>query len=100
MFWIAMLVIVGYAVHVLRPDERRRVLETLDHYFGVALDAIQKHRNRSDPFLDVLRARTRGPFVTAAILALNLAIFAVMLGGAAASAIPTRSCAGAAASGR
>src|SRR5829696_3713105 len=86
--WLALILITGVVVYVMRPDERRRVLVRLDESLAFARDFIQHGRRSPDAFHETLAARTRYPFVTAAILFVNLAIFAGMLAGSAAIGDP------------
>jgi rhomboid protease GluP len=84
-FWFAMLVVGGYAVYVLRPDERKRVLAAAARFAGTAADTVRRRAPRAarrpDPFGEALAARTRVPYVSLAILLLNTAVFALMVVG-------------------
>lgn len=86
--WLALILVTGFGVYVMRPDERRRVLVRLDESLALARDFIQNRRRSPDAFREALAARTRYPFVTAAVLFVNLAIFAGMLAGSAAMSDP------------
>ncbi len=81
MFWFAMLVVASYVVYVLRPDERRRALAAAAQFVRTALDAVRtrtRPRER-DAFGEALSARTRGPYLTALVLLLNIVIFTLMV---------------------
>ena len=78
MFWLAVAVVGGYIVYVLRPDERRRVLVAADEALASALNAMQRRQHEPDAFREALRARTRRPFATAVIIVLNVAMFALV----------------------
>lgn len=78
MFWLAVIVIGGYAVYVMRPDERRRVLVKADELLATALHALRQRQHEPDAFREALRARTRRPVATIAIVALNIAMFALV----------------------
>src|SRR5438128_2083725 len=79
MLWLALIVIGGFAVYVMRPDERTRLVDTADRMLVVAWEAFRRRRGKHDSFRDALDARTRAPFLTAAVVLLNLAIFGLML---------------------
>jgi len=83
MFWFALLVVGGYAVYVLRPDERRRVLAYAAERLSTGVRAVDRHRPRPapDPFDEAIRTRIRAPFVGAGAVLLNGVVFLLMLVG-------------------
>ena len=76
---VVALVVGGYAVHVMTPDERKKALRSLEDKFWVANDAAVKIRSQDEPFRLVLKARTPLPIAVPAILALNVLVFTAML---------------------
>lgn len=78
MFWLAVIVVGSYVVYVLRPDERRRVLVAVDESLASALNVIQRRRGEPDAFRQALRARTRRPVATTAVIVLNVVIFGLV----------------------
>lgn len=81
MFWLAIVVIGGFGVYVMSPDQRTRALARAAALAVGARDAYRNRRPEPDAFRDALAARTRRPLVTAAILLLNAALFILMLFG-------------------
>lgn len=81
MFLFAVIVIVAYVVYAMKPEERARVIEAARGVVETAWDANLRRRSRPDPFRDALAARTRVPFVTLAVVLMNLVVFAAMLVG-------------------
>jgi membrane associated rhomboid family serine protease len=89
MTWLVLLVVLGYIVYVLKPDERARVLARIRRSFDAAREAIHHRPQRQpDAFRAALEARTRGPYVSAFLLALNVVIFALMLTGSGSTSDP------------
>src|SRR5262245_53180054 len=79
MMLFALLVLAGYAVYVMTPQERDRLLQAgLKHVRHARAAAIEAHE-RNDPFSDALRARTPLVIVTPALAALSLLMFLGML---------------------
>ncbi len=76
---IVVLVVGGYAVYVMTPDERLNVLRSLEQRFWKANDAAVKVRAPDEPFRAVLKARTPLPIVVCAIVGLNVLVFMAML---------------------
>ena len=88
MFLLALLVIGGFLVYVMKPEERVKLLQSaLAIARQIAEEAVRRWRE-PDPFHDALRARTPWPIVTAALVALNAGIFIGMIFGAGAIADP------------
>jgi membrane associated rhomboid family serine protease len=78
---LVLLVFVGVAYYVMKPDERARLLtRVLALIHRAKTDAIRRHQT-PEPFRDALRARTPLPVVTAALVGLNVLIFLFMLVG-------------------
>ena len=79
MFLLFLIVVVSFAIYSMKPDERVKTLR-----MAVALmhrlkaDAIQR-MEQPDPFVVALRERTRWPFVTAALVLLNVLTFIRMV---------------------
>ena len=73
------LVVGGYAIHVMTPDERKKALRSFEDKFWVANDAAAKIRSQDEPFRLVLKARTPLPIAVPAILGLNVLVFTAML---------------------
>jgi membrane associated rhomboid family serine protease len=80
--FVALLIVLGFALYVMTPEERARLV-------GTGLAIIRQVRDRAnhgaknEPFRDALRARTRWVVVTPAFAALNLTTFVFMLAGGA-----------------
>jgi rhomboid protease GluP len=81
MLWLVIVVIGGVGVYVMTPEQRARALATAIRLAAGARDAYRNRRPEPDAFRDALAARTRRPFVAAAVLLLNAALFALMLAG-------------------
>jgi membrane associated rhomboid family serine protease len=78
---LAMLVLSGVALYFMTPEGRvrlaRRVIAAVRHAIGVATQT-----SRSvEPFDELLCARTRWPVVTPLLIAVNAAVFTLMLFG-------------------
>jgi len=78
MFLFALVVVGSFAVYCLKPEERVRILQAALRVVRGAFDTVQKRQRKSDEFRDALAARTRRPFLTATLVAYNLAMFAFM----------------------
>jgi rhomboid protease GluP len=79
MFWLAIVVIGGFGVYVMTPEQRTRALARAERFAIGARDAYRNRRPEPDAFREALAARTPRPFVTAAVVLLNAALFALML---------------------
>src|SRR6266508_5288054 len=79
MFLIAVIVIVGYVVYAMSPEERVRAIEAARGMVETSWDAYWRRRSRPDAFREVLTARTRVPFVTLAVILINVVVFVSML---------------------
>jgi len=75
----AVLVIGGYAVYVMTPEERKRSLQRLESRYWLVRDATDKIRSQDEPFRKTLQARTAWPIVVPAILSVNVLVFVAML---------------------
>jgi rhomboid protease GluP len=86
MFLLAVVVLGGYAIYVITPEERRRLLDRGEAVVRRTTGGVTRHLQ--EPFSDALRTRTRWPIVTLALVALNLGLFAAMHAGAGGIADP------------
>jgi membrane associated rhomboid family serine protease len=84
MILFAVLVLAGYAVYVMSPQERERLLQAGQKYVQHARTAAIEARERPDPFRDALQARTSLVLVMPGIIALNVCVFLGMLFGSGA----------------
>jgi membrane associated rhomboid family serine protease len=73
------LVVGGYAVYVMKPEERLNALRSLERKFWMANDAVVKVRAQDEPFRAVLKARTPMPLAVPALVGLNVLVFVGML---------------------
>jgi membrane associated rhomboid family serine protease len=78
MGWLALIVLGGVAVYVMKPDERRRVARAMLRPIEDLWFAHQDDLARPDEFREALRARTRWPFATWTILATYVFLFIAM----------------------
>lgn len=69
--FLALLAALGFVYHVMNADERARAIRVIVNFL--------EGEPRRDPFLVSLRERTRWTLVTPAFVALNTAIFLLML---------------------
>ena len=81
-----LLVVFGFVVYMMRPDERARALRLTVagirnalRAIGYAKDAAIEDLHRPDPFRDALRTRTPWAVVTPALVVLNVTIFMRMV---------------------
>ena len=81
MFWLVLVVIGGFGVYVMTPQQRALALAKAERFAVGARDAYRNRRPEPDAFREALAARTPRPFVTAAVVLLNAALFALMLFG-------------------
>src|SRR5262245_40383188 len=79
MILFALLVLGGYALYVMTPQERDRLLQAGLKHARNARDAAMEARERKDPFADVLRERTPLVVVAPALAAINVVVFVMML---------------------
>jgi len=81
MILFALLVLAGYAVYVMTPQERDRLLQAGLKYVHHAREAAIEAHQRRDPFSDALRERTPLVIVTPALAAVSVLVFVGMLFG-------------------
>ena len=81
MFLFALLVVGSFAVYCLKPEERVRGVQAIVRLLRRAFDTIHTHtrQRKADDFGDALAARTRRPFLTAALVVCNLVMFVLMV---------------------
>jgi membrane associated rhomboid family serine protease len=82
MFLFALLLVAALAIYVMSPDDRRRLVRAVAEPLRNAGALAGLWRlGRDDAFQAALRARVRWPLVTYALVAANVAVFAMMLAG-------------------
>lgn len=75
MFLFFLIVVVSFAIYSMKPEERAKALRTaVGIIHRLRADAIHR-RDHPEPFVVALRERTRWPFVTAALVLLNVLTF-------------------------
>jgi membrane associated rhomboid family serine protease len=79
MILFALFALAGYAIYVMTPQERDRLLQAGLKVVHRAKDAAIEARERQDPFGDALRARTPLIVATPALAILNALVFTMML---------------------
>jgi membrane associated rhomboid family serine protease len=72
---VFLLIVIGIVYYFASPEERQRAFRKALGLAERLRDAAIRARERSDPFSDALRERTRWPIVTPALLALNVLVF-------------------------
>jgi membrane associated rhomboid family serine protease len=77
---LAILILAGFGVYVMTPEERGRILDAVRGVVLRVIDAL-KDTPASQPFNDFLRARTHRTVVTPLLIALNSVVFVFMLAG-------------------
>jgi rhomboid protease GluP len=83
MLLLALLVIAGYLIYVLKPDERKTLLQKGLVLAREAKDRADEIRLQPDPFRDGLKQRTPLVLVVPALIFLNVTVYVFMvLGGA------------------
>lgn len=85
---LLILVLLGAGYYFTTPAERVRLVQGARRAILRAWDLINRFFPESGPFADALCERTRWPIVTPALVAINAAIFVVMLFGAGAFGDP------------
>lgn len=78
MGFVVLLVLAAVAAYVMKPDERRRAAAAALRPLEDLWFAYQDERARPDAFQDALRARTRWPIATWAILTVYGFVFVAM----------------------
>ena len=79
---LVILVIGGYAIYVLTPEERLRIARRAGGAGRSGLRAALDRHHVPEPFRDALRARTPWAFVTGAIVFVNVTVVILMSLGA------------------
>ena len=77
---LVVLVLGGFAVYVMTPGERTRLLEAILRPLRRTKERALHHRSKPDPFEEALRERTRWPIVTYALAAVNVLVFVLAIG--------------------
>ena len=88
MLLLPLLVIGGFALYVMKPEERVRLFQRVLAAAREAAEAAVRYQRERDPFREALYARTKRPIVTLALVALNAGVFIGMVFGAGAMADP------------
>lgn len=84
MTFLVLLVIGGYAVYVMSPEERLKLAKPLQGVLRQGAALAEERHHRPEPFRDALRARTPWAVVTGACIALAvLAYLCMTIGGGA-----------------
>ena len=78
MILLVILVLGGYALHTLKPDERTRLKERLVATVSRARSEAARRHAEPEPFRDALRERTPWPLVMPALVAVNVLVFLMM----------------------
>jgi membrane associated rhomboid family serine protease len=81
MILLVILVLAGYALYTMTPDERTRLRDRLVTTAHRAKDEAARRQAEPEPFRDALRQRTPWPIVMPALVALNVFVFLMMGGG-------------------
>ena len=82
---LVLLVIGGYAIYVLKPEERLRLVRSAQGAGLSGLKTALDGHHTPEPFRDALRARTPWAYVTGAIVFINFTLFIFMSAGRGAS---------------
>jgi membrane associated rhomboid family serine protease len=88
MFLLAVLVLGGYALYTMSPEERIRLKDRLVDRAQYAREEAARRQAEPEPFRDALRERTRWPVVMPALVAVNVIVFVMMGWSSAATAEP------------
>ena len=78
MILIAILVLGGYALYTMSPEERTRLKERLVETAWRARDEAARRHAEPEPFRDALRERTPWPLVMPVLVAVNVLVFLAM----------------------
>jgi membrane associated rhomboid family serine protease len=82
MTFIVLLVIGGYAVYVMSPDERLKLARRAEGLARHGAETLAERHRTPEPFRDALRARTPWALVTGAVVFLSVTVYLlVSLGG-------------------
>ena len=78
MILVVILVLGGYALYTMSPEERTRLKERLVETAWRARDEAARRHAEPEPFRDALRERTPWPLVMPVLVALNVLVFLAM----------------------
>jgi membrane associated rhomboid family serine protease len=78
MILFVILVLGGYALYSMTPDERTRLKERLVATAWRARDEAARRHAEPEPFRDALRERTPWPLIMPALVAVNVVVFLMM----------------------
>jgi membrane associated rhomboid family serine protease len=78
MIFLVILVLGGYALYAMKPEERTRLKDRLVEAAGRARTEAARRQAKPEPFRDALRERTPWPLVMPALLAVNVLVFLMM----------------------
>ena len=78
MILLVILVLGGYALYTMSPEERTRLKERLVATAWRARDEAARRQAEPEPFRDALRERTPWPLVMPVLLAVNVLVFLAM----------------------
>jgi membrane associated rhomboid family serine protease len=76
---LPVLVLAGVALYLMTADERVRTGRAALTLLERAVRAVTRGLTADEPLLDALRARTRWPLVTPAIVVINVVVFLLMV---------------------
>lgn len=79
MILLIVLVLGGYALYTMSPEERTRLMERLVTTARHARKEAERRRAEPEPFRDALRERTPWPLVMPVLVAVNVVVF-LMIG--------------------
>jgi len=78
-FLIPLLILAGVALYLMTPQERMRLLRAALATVGHGLHIMTQGSPESERLHEILRARTRWPLVTGAIVVVNVVVFGYMV---------------------
>jgi len=87
-FIFALIVITGYVIYAMSPEERARALRTALDSVRRARTEVERRNAEPDAFRDALRERTPRPIATVALAAMSVIVFAGMLVGSGSMSDP------------
>ncbi len=79
MFIFALVVIIGYAIYAMSPEERLRALQRGRDYALKAKAEAERRRAAPEPFRDALLERTPSPLATMVLAGMSVVVFVFML---------------------
>ena len=80
MIVLVILVLGGYALYTMSPEERIQLKDRLLVAAGRARKEAARRHAEPEPFRDALRERTPWPLVMPALVAVNVIVFMLMSG--------------------